>query len=90
MPEPLRIPSSGAMRLPSVGFPPDDHPAWERLIKNPKLHEFKYAAAGMLMFNLNLQWKRDPGRLPSLAEQARTFVRKYRHLLARDIHEVFD
>jgi hypothetical protein len=90
-PAPMRIPASGPIRLsPPAEFPPDAHPTWEELIKNPCLHEFRYAAAGMLIFNLNLQWKRDPTKLMVLVKQVRDFFRKYQHLLGDDIRKLFD
>jgi hypothetical protein len=70
-------------------LPPTTHPAWGELIKNPHRHEFKYAAAGMLLFNLNLQWKRDPGKLGVLVKQAHEFFRKYQTLLMDDLNKLF-
>jgi hypothetical protein len=70
-------------------LPASNHPAWAGLIKGSVRHEFSYAAAGMLVFNLNLQWKRDASRLPQLIEQVRTFFQKYQHLLSNDIVRVF-
>jgi hypothetical protein len=60
------------------------------MIKSPKDHEFRYAAAGMLVFNLNLQWKNDPSKLGLLIKQARVFFNKYQHLLVDDIHKLFN
>jgi len=48
-----------------------------------------YAAAGMLIFNLNLQWKRDPSKLPVLIRQVRSFFQKYQHLLGGDVQKLF-
>jgi hypothetical protein len=59
------------------------------LIKGSLRHDFAYAAAGVLVFNLNLQWKRDPSRLPQLIEQARAFFQRYQHLLGQDIARLF-
>jgi hypothetical protein len=70
-------------------LPPETHPAWSGLIKGAIHHEFGYAAAGMLVFNLNLQWKRDPARLPQLIEQVRNFFQKYQPLLGHDIVKLF-
>jgi hypothetical protein len=78
------------MRLPQPEFPSDMHPTWETLVKNPEMHEFGYPAAGMLVFNLNLQWRREPSKLPGLSKQVRDFFRKYQHLLANDIRQLFD
>jgi hypothetical protein len=90
-PAPLRIPPSGAIRLsPPPEFPTDGHPTWQKLIENPSLHEFRYAAAGMLIFNLNLQWKREPAKRPALVQQAQAFFRKYQRLLAEDIRQLFN
>jgi hypothetical protein len=80
--------------LPLVVTPPpvlpaEGHPAWAGLITGKIAHEFGYAAAGMLLFNLNIQWKRDPSRLPLLIQQARTFFQRYQHLLNHDIQRVF-
>jgi hypothetical protein len=97
LPEPMRTPTSSSFRVSTPGptraslpeLPPDTHPAWESMIKNPDRHEFKFAAAGMLIFNLNLQWKNDPGKLSTLVRQARAFFFKYQHLLANDIQRIF-
>jgi len=43
----------------------------------------------MLLFNLNLQWRRDPKRLPELIQKARAFFGKYQHLLLADIERLF-
>jgi hypothetical protein len=67
----------------------DDHPAWAALIEGSIQHDWSYAAAGMLIFNLNLQWKRDPARLPQLVAQLRSFFQRYQALLSRDIAKVF-
>jgi hypothetical protein len=69
--------------------PPESHPTWARLIEGTIRHEFSYAAAGMLLFNLNIQWRRDPARLPQLIGQARAFFQKYQHLLVWDIQKLF-
>jgi hypothetical protein len=76
-------------RSPPLPLPAETHPAWAGLIKGTIRHEFGYAAAGMLIFNLNLQWKRDPARLPQLIEQVRTFFHRYQGLLAHDIARLF-
>ncbi len=70
-------------------LPPESHPTWGRLIDGTIRHEFSYAAAGMLLFNLNIQWRRDPTRLPLLIQQARAFFQKYQHLLVWDIQKLF-
>jgi hypothetical protein len=70
-------------------LPPPSHPAWAGLVRGTIRHEFGYAAAGMLVFNSNLQWRRDPSRLPQLVEQVRSFFQKYQHLLSHDIARVF-
>jgi len=70
-------------------LPPDTHPVWAKLIEGAVSHEFSYAAAGMLVFNLNLQWKRDPAKLPLLTKQIRTFFQKYHHLLGGDVQKLF-
>ena len=74
---------------PSAELPYEDHPVWARLIQGQVTHEFSYAAAGMLVFNLNLQWQRDPLKLPLLIKQIRTFFQKYQHLLGGDVQELF-
>lgn len=78
-----------ATRTPIPALPAEAHPAWAGLIKGAIHHEFGYAAAGMLVFNLNLQWKRDPARLPQLVEQVRSFFQKYQPLLGHDIVKLF-
>jgi hypothetical protein len=78
-----------AARTPLPTLPPESHPAWAGLINGSIHHEFGYAAAGMLVFNLNLQWKRDPSRLPKLIEQVRTFFQKYQLLLSQDVVKLF-
>jgi len=70
-------------------LPLDSHIVWSRLIKGEVAHEFNYAAAGMLIFNLNLQWQHDPSRLPSLIKQVRSFFQKYHHLLHADVQKLF-
>jgi len=74
---------------PAPDLPPESHPAWARLIQGHVFHEFGYAAAGMLVFNLNLQWKRDPSKLPVLIRQVRSFFQKYQHLLGGDVQKLF-
>ena len=74
---------------PIPELPPDTHPVWAKLIEGVVCHEFSYAAAGMLVFNLNLQWKRDPSKLPLLTRQIRTFFNKYQHLLGGDVQKLF-
>jgi hypothetical protein len=74
---------------PAPDLPPEDHPAWAGLIQGLISHDFSYAAAGMLVFNLNLQWKRDPSKLPVLITQARSFFHKYQHLLGGDVQKLF-
>ena len=89
-PIPARQSASGLFRLsPLPDLPPTTHPAWGELIRNPHCHEFKYAAAGMLIFNLNLQWKRDPSKLGALVKQAHEFFRKYQVLLTNDLGKLF-
>jgi hypothetical protein len=80
-------PPAASTPLPTL--PPESHPAWAGLINGSIHHEFGYAAAGMLVFNLNLQWKRDPSRLPKLIEQVRTFFQKYQLLLSQDVVKLF-
>jgi len=70
-------------------LPPENHPTWARLVDGTIRHEFSYAAAGMLLFNLNIQWRRDPARLPLLIQQVRAFFQKYQHLLVWDIQKLF-
>jgi hypothetical protein len=70
-------------------LPPEKHPTWARLIDGTVRHEFSYAAAGMLLFTLNIQWRRDPDRLPLLIQQSRAFFQKYQHLLLWDIQKLF-
>jgi hypothetical protein len=74
---------------PVPELPPESHPVWAKLIEGVITHEFSYAAAGMLVFNLNLQWRRDPSKLMLLTSQVRAFFQKYRHLLAGDIQKLF-
>lgn len=74
---------------PTIELPEASHPVWRGLIEGSIEHEWSYAAAGMLIFNLNLQWKREPSRLPQLIEQLRSFFERYRALLGRDIARVF-
>lgn len=73
---------------PAPELPPETHPIWAKLISGVVSHEFSYAAAGMLVFNLNLQWKRDPSKLPLLAKQVRAFFQKYQHLLGGDVQQL--
>jgi hypothetical protein len=74
---------------PVPEIPPASHPVWAKLVKGMVSHEFSYAAAGMLVFNLNLQWKRDPSKLSPLIVQVRAFFQKYQHLLGGDIQKLF-
>jgi hypothetical protein len=67
---------------PIPELPPEDTSGVGAADRGRISHEFSYAAAGMLVFNLNLQWKRDPSKLPLLIKQIRTFFQKYQHLLA--------
>jgi hypothetical protein len=86
----MRLSTPSPIRVPvPAELPPDTDPTWDRMIQSPEGHEFRYAAAGMLMFNLSLQWRHDPTKLRSLARQARDFFQKYQHLLANDIRELF-
>jgi hypothetical protein len=86
---PTHLTPAPLLNTPAPVLPPATHPAWAGLIKGKIDHEFSYAAAGMLLFNLNIQWKRDPTRLPLLIQQARTFFDRYQHLLSHDIQRVF-
>jgi hypothetical protein len=70
-------------------IPDESHPVWAGLIEGTIKHDFGYAAASMLLFNLNLQWRRDPGRLPQLIQNARTFFGRYQQLLSADIAQLF-
>ena len=74
---------------PIPELPVDSHPVWSQLVKGQLPYEFGYAAAGMLIFNLNLQWQRDPARLPLLVQQTRSFFQKYHHLLSGDVQKLF-
>jgi len=74
---------------PIPELPPEEHRVWARLIEGRISHEFSYAAAGMLVFNLSLQWKRDPSKLPLLIKQVRTFFQKYQQLLGGDVQKLF-
>jgi hypothetical protein len=74
---------------PIPELPPEEHPVWARLVEGRVTHEFSYAAAGMLVFNLNLQWRRDPSKLLPLIKQIRTFFHKYQHLLGGDVQKLF-
>ena len=74
---------------PIPELPAESHPVWSRLVKGEIPHEFGYAAAGMLVFNLNLQWQRAPSRLPLLVQQTRSFFQKYHHLLSVDVQKLF-
>ena len=84
----LRTPTPITL-TPLLDLPLEDHPVWARLIEGVIAHEFSYAAAGMLIFNLNLQWRRDPAKLPLLTRQVRTFFQKYQHLLGGDVQKLF-
>lgn len=85
----IGVPVAPTHSRTSTELPPDTHPTWVKLIQNPMEHEFGYAAAGMLIFNLNLQWRRDPAKLRILVKQARDFFHKYQRLLASDIQKLF-
>lgn len=74
---------------PVPELPPESHPVWAKLIEGKVSYEFRYAAAGMLVFNLNLQWKRAPSKLPLLTKQIRIFFQKYQHLLSGDVQKLF-
>ena len=74
---------------PVLALPGENHPAWVALVSGSIRHDWSYAAAGMLIFNLNLQWKRDPSRLSQLIEQLRSFFQRYHSLLGHDIAKVF-
>jgi hypothetical protein len=75
---------------PVLDLPPVEHPAWAGLVTGSLRHDFSYAAAGMLVFNLNLQWRRDPSKLGTLIRQARAFFQKYRSLLSHDVQRLFN
>jgi hypothetical protein len=74
---------------PVLALPGEAHPAWAGLVEGAICYDWGYAAAGMLIFNLNLQWKRDPSRLPQLVGQLRSFFQRYHSLLGHDIAKVF-
>lgn len=38
-------------------IPPASHPAWSEIIKGKSAHQFKLAAASMLVFNLRSQFQ---------------------------------
>ena len=82
-------PSTPITPTPIPQLPSEDHPVWARLVQGQVAHEFSYAAAGMLIFNLNLQWQRDPAKLPMLVKQVRAFFLKYHHLLGGDVLKLF-
>jgi hypothetical protein len=65
------------------------HPAWEKLIKGEIKHKFSNAAASMLFFHLQAQYKRDPARLGEQIAQARAFFSKYEKILAEEIRVLF-
>lgn len=81
--------STPIVLTPVPEVPPEEHPVWAKLLAGQVSHDFTYAAAGMLVFNLNLQWKRDPAKLPLLIKQVRTFFQKYQHLLGGDVQKLF-
>lgn len=87
-PRSLRTPTP-VTTTAAPALPPESHPTWAKLIDGTIQHEFSYAAAGMLLFNLNIQWRREPSRLPILIQQARAFFQKYQHLLVFDIQKLF-
>jgi hypothetical protein len=60
-------------------------PSWEKLIKGQIKHKFSNAAASMLFFHLQAQYKRDPSRLEDQIAQAHAFFAKYERILADEI-----
>ena len=82
-------PSTPITPTPIPSLPPEDHPVWASLVQGLVAHDFSYPAAGMLIFNLNLQWQRDPSKLPALVKQVWAFFLKYHHLLGGDVVKLF-
>jgi hypothetical protein len=70
-------------------IPALSHPSWEKLIKGEIKHKFSNAAASMLFFHLQSQYKRDPSRLDDHIAQAHAFFVKYERVLADEIRAVF-
>ena len=70
-------------------IPAMHHPAWEKLIKGENRCKFSNAAASMLFFHLQAQYKRDPSRLDEQITQARAFFSKYEKILADEIRMLF-
>ena len=65
------------------------HPSWEKLIKGEIKHKFTNAAASMLFFHLQAQYRRDPRKIEEQIAQARAFFTKYEKILADEIRVLF-
>ncbi len=69
-------------------IPPATDPVWSKLIKGAAEYQFKQASAGMLVFNLRAQYKRDPSRFAALIEDARKFFLKYESVLGSELQQL--
>ncbi len=69
--------------------PAPSHPTWAMLIRGDIQHKFKTAAPGMLFFNLQASYKRDPTRLIEHIGEARRFFERYESMLAEDVRVLF-
>jgi hypothetical protein len=70
-------------------IPPPTHPSWVDLIKGQTQHRFSLPSAGMLVFNLQRDYRRDPSRLADHVELARRFFEKNEKRLQADIARLF-
>lgn len=68
---------------------PISHPAWEKLIKGQINHQFSQASAGLLLFNLQQSYKKDPSKLQECIQQAADFFKKYESILIEDSKKIF-
>jgi hypothetical protein len=69
--------------------PAPSHPTWAKLIRGEVQHKFKAAAAGMLFFNLQSLYKKDPTTLRVQVEEARKFFGRYEAILTEDVRVLF-
>lgn len=70
-------------------IPADSHPMWRKLIGAEINHKFSVASAGLLFFNLQMKYKKDPSVLSPCIKEARAFFEKYESVLTTDIVTLF-
>jgi hypothetical protein len=69
-------------------IPPKTSPIWTNLVNGTTDYKFANAATSMMIFNMRTQFKKDPSRLPAIADEVHKFFVKYERILADDVKRV--